>query len=177
MDITVEGGQGLAAASTDATGAKSALLDITVTDPTGTTALAAACKTRCHAAEAAALKKHKHYDRHIDASRYVLVPASLEVYGAACAELHTFIDAVATWKANGGSSTWAKASIVDWWRRRISFALQAGTSIVVDAALRRSRPSAGYALFTTVALLRTPLLSEIARANAPRNSAVHRSVA
>lgn len=159
MDIVVEGGQGLVSVSTGnaaADASKAALIDVTVTDPTGSSALAAACKTRCHAAEAGAKKKHKHYDKHVDTARYVLVPAAFEVFGAACTELHSFIDAVASWKTEHGSGTWRKSSILDWWRRRLSFALQAGTSIVVDEAMRRSRPNTGYRFYTTVALLHVP---------------------
>jgi hypothetical protein len=187
MDITVEGGQGLSTAATDRAADdshKTALLDITVTDPTISTALAGACKTRCHAAETAALKKHRHYERHIDNTRYTLVPAAMEVFGGACTEWHSFIDAVACWRVGGSSGTWAKSSIIDWWRRRVSFALQAGTSTIVDIALRRSRPSTGYALHTTVALLRVPTMAATptataaaAAATAATDAAVHRTLA
>ena len=45
----------------------------TVADPTAKATLAAACKTRGHVVELSAKKKHQHYDRYIDADRYVLV--------------------------------------------------------------------------------------------------------
>ena len=129
---------------------KIVLLDVTVVDPTAKATLAAACKTRGHVAELSAKKKHQHYDRYIDADRYVLVPAAVEVFGAACTELHSFIDSVASWSVASGTGTQRRGSVIERWRRRISFALQAGTSIVVDAAMRRSRPSTGYNLYTTV---------------------------
>lgn len=161
--------------------AKTALIDITVTDPTSVAALAAASKTRGHAAEVSAKQKHKHYAKHVDSERYVLVPAALEVFGAACSEMHSFVDAVVRWRAESGSSTQQKSSIAAWWRKRISFALQAGTSIAVDAAWRRSRPNTGYMLHTSVALVHTPTAPPpAATATAPAltcNSYIHSLIA
>jgi hypothetical protein len=155
MDITIEGGQGFAAAAALSSGL-GVLLDVKVTDPTGTTVLPRAAKQRAYAAEQCARRNHQHYDAHYDHSRYVLIPLAVEVFGGACAELHTFIDALASFKAAQCGGTWRKSSIVDWWRRRLSVAVQSATSAAVDWSLRRSRPSGTYIAYTTVSLLRVP---------------------
>lgn len=80
----------------------------------------------------------------------------MEVYGAACKELHDFIGAVAAYKAERSAGTWRKSSVIDWWRKRVSVALQAATSAAVDTSLRKAKPAHGYDLYTSVHLLVTP---------------------
>ena len=89
----------------------------------------------------------------------MLVPLAFEVFGAAGKEVHDFISALATHKVGHGNGTWTRSRAIEWWRKRISFAVQASTSIAVDACLRRARPSTGYSLYTQVSLLRTHTLS------------------
>ena len=132
------------------------MLDIKVTDPTCSSLLARACRQRAYAAEQCAVKNHKHYDRHYDHSRYTLITLAVEVFGATCAELHSFIDALASYRTARSGGTWRKSSIVDWWRRRLSVAVQSATSTAVDLNLRRSRPHTTYSSYSDVWLLHVP---------------------
>ena len=157
MDITIEGGQGLHAKHinnvTDDMD-RGVLLDVKLTDPTCLTSVTGASKQHAHAADAIAKRNHKHYDKYIDADKYVLVPLAFEVFGGACKEVHNFISTVAQYKVGHGDSTWTRSRVIDWWRKRISFAVQSSTSIAVDACLRRARPNTGYNLYTHMSLLR-----------------------
>ena len=92
MDITIEGGQGLHAKHinnvTDDMD-RGVLLDVKLTDPTCLTSVTGASKQHAHAADAIAKRNHKHYDKYIDADKYVLVPLAFEVFGGACKEVQT----------------------------------------------------------------------------------------
>ena len=153
MDITVEGGQGLLDGDDED---KDVLLDVKVTDPTGTAALSKAYTKRAHAAEESARKNHSHYSEHYDHDRCVLVTLAVEVYGGACKELHAFIKSVAAFRASNSAGTWRKNSVIERLRKRLSIAVQSAVSAAVDASLRRSRPTTNYNAYKSVSLLALP---------------------
>jgi len=159
IDITIPGGQGFAVTRgphTDmaAAAAESVIIDVSLVESTGAATLSHARTEPTYAAEQRARDKHAHYDTHFAHSRYTLVPFAFEIYGSACKEVHTFINNIASFKAEKSCGTWRKGSIVDWWRRRLSIALQSAVAQALDTNMGRSRPNTGAALYTQVRLLR-----------------------
>lgn len=159
IDITVPGGQGFGVARgarTDMAAAanKAIIIDVSLIDPTCAATLSHACVTPSYAAEQRAREKHAHYTPHFPQDRYTLVPFAYEIYGSAGKEVHSFINSIASFKAERSAGTWRKGSIVDWWRRRLSIALQSAVAQALDTNLCRSRSSTDASLYTRIHLLR-----------------------
>ena len=160
IDFSIPGGQGLAfmrGSSRDRTAQanKTIIVDFSIVDPTGVTWLSHACNEQGYAAELRAREKHAHYTPHFPTNRYVLVPLAVEAFGAACKDTHHFIDAVAAFRSERSAGTWRKGSVVDWWRRRLSVAVQSAIAVAIDNSLSRSRTSGGVCLHASVHLLRS----------------------
>ena len=158
IDITIPGGQGLTlvhgpAAATSA--AKSIMLDISITDPTADRLLPRAHLEQGYAAELRARDKHVTYNAEVyPAERYTLVPMAIETFGTTCKEMQKFLDSLASYKCQQTAGTWRKSAVLDWWRRRLSVAVQSAISFAVDASLSRSRPRGDTGAYTRVHLLR-----------------------
>jgi hypothetical protein len=168
VDLCIPGGQGFAFnpthdanADAAALAVKGIMLDFSITDPTGIQLRARASGEAGYAAERRAKEKHDTYHPGVfPADRYTLVPLVFELFGRACDETHSFIHAVAKYKEDRAGGTWRKGAIVDWWRRRISIALQSAVSAAVDTALSRSRPRGDFAAFARVHILRPIALTQ-----------------
>ena len=132
------------------------MLDVSIIDPTCDRLLPRTSTEPGYAAELRAREKHVAYHEGVfPADSYVLVPLAIEAFGTACHELHQFIDSIASYKAERSVGTWRKSSIVDWWRKRLSIAVQSAISFAVDTSLARSRPRGDVGAYMRVHLLRT----------------------
>ena len=175
MDITIDGGQGFVPLppinGRAVSAAKGVLLDVKLTDPTCQTHIARASNERGYAAEACAREKHRHYQPHFPADTYVLIAFVVETYGTACSEVHKFIDALASYRAEHSAGTWRKSSAVDWWRRRLSVAVQSAVSSTVDTSMRRSHSGEAYTSYIHTSLLATPATTTTAYTEQAQQSA------
>ena len=158
IDLTIPGGQGLTlsrGADAATVAAKNIMIDVSMVDPTADRLLPRAHCEQGYAAELRSREKHVHYNPTVfAAAQYTLVPIALETFGSMCKEGHKFWDSVATYKVHQSGGTWHKSAVLEWWRKRLSIAVQSAVSFAVDASLSRSRPQGDAGAYTRLHLLR-----------------------
>jgi hypothetical protein len=161
IDVVIPGGQmampGEGAGAAD----KAALVDVTLIDPGATEYRLEASRTAGAAAATKAQEKYNHYLPYTEGARFTLFPVAIELFGAACAETHTLVKALAVHQAQSSGGAWSVSQCVARWRQRLSVVMQRSVSASVASAFARverdeDRPIPNVGAFAHVRLLLRP---------------------
>lgn len=175
MDVVIPGNQMSAPSPMDATGAslpgtsadvdasKGMLIDVNVSDNTGSLYLTRAAVIDGYATRVNAEKKILHYSGKFDPTSFTLLPFCFETFGRSSRHVSKFLTAVAAHQESTTGGAWPASLYKCWWRQSLSITLQSAISVSVTRAMARARqapdsaaPPAIGAYLSERLLLRAP---------------------